>query len=220
MTRCASESDRPGEGLAWAEPSPLVLTTLSERLEIRPYRTEDVDAVFEAVEASRESLLPWMPWARVTGDRKAATMAYVATQITNSTGPLKPEGVGVGVFERDTGRFAGATGLHDLRRATASAEVGYWIRTDRQQRGLCTEATRAWITHLLTPQDAGGLGLNRVRIYCSSENLASQQIPRKLGLRQEVHQRADDHVPGHGVTDRLGWGVLASEWLDGLTSAQ
>ncbi len=215
MTRCASESNRPGEGFAWTDPDPLTLTARTDRLVIRPYRTDDVGDVFEAVELSRATLLPWMPWARVSGDREAATMAYIATQVTNSTGPLKPEGVGVGIFEASTGGFVGATGFHDLRRETASVETGYWIRADRHREGLCTEAMHGWITHLLSPQGDGGLGLNRVRIYCSSDNHPSQQIPRKLGLRQEVHQRADYFVPEHGVTDRLGWGVLAEEWNTG-----
>ncbi|MEQ8770708.1 MAG: GNAT family N-acetyltransferase [Phycisphaerales bacterium] len=212
MTRCASESDHPAQGLAWTDPDPLKLSTQTERTLIRPYRSDDVDAVFEAVELSRGALLPWMPWARVSGDRKAATMTYVAAQATLATGPLKPEGVGVGIFERDSGAFLGSTGFHDLRRETASVETGYWIRADRHREGLCTEAMRGWITHMLRPKPSGGLGLNRVRIYCSADNLPSQQIPRKLGFRHEVHQRADYYVPEHGITDRLGWGVLAEEW--------
>ena len=217
MTRCASERETPGEGLGWTPPAQLCIRVETPRLLIRAYTLDDVPAVFEAVNASRDSLIPWMPWAATDHRELAGTAQYISSQIVaaGDTQKLAGEGalkgIGVGIFEQD-GAFVGATGFHDVRPSTASAETGYWIRADRHGRGYCTEAIAHWLSWLLTPHAAGGLGLARVRIYCSSENKASQRIPEKLGLKQEVHQRADYHVPGVGVTDRLGWGVLAEEW--------
>ena len=56
------------------------------------------------------------------------------------------------------------------------------------------------------------MGLRHVRIYCSAANAPSRRVIEKLGVRQEVHQREDFFVPGVGVTDRLGWGVMTEEW--------
>ena len=69
---------------------------------------------------------------------------------------------------------------------------------------------------MLLPQAEGGLGLNRVRVFCSADNTPSSRVPEKLALTPELRQRADYFVPDHGVTDRLGWGVLAGE---GATSS-
>ncbi|MEZ6244309.1 MAG: GNAT family N-acetyltransferase [Phycisphaerales bacterium] len=212
MTRCQSEAHHPNEGFAWTEPTPLDLHVETPRLLVRPFTLEDPPMMFEAIVASREALLPWMPWARTDHYTLASTMEYVATRINRLTKPLPSEGIGVGIFERDTGLFVGGTGFHDIRRDAACVETGYWIRADRQRRGYCTEAMAHWISKLLAPQSAGGLGFNRVRIFCSADNKASARVPEKLALTREVMQRQDYYVPGLGVTDRLGWGVLASEW--------
>lgn len=221
MTRCASEQERPDEGLAWRPPPRLDIRVETPRLVVRSYALDDAAAVFEAINASRDHLTPWLPW--VDEHRElAGTVRYIASQIVLANEPSTLTGggdgarlgLGVGIFERESGAFVGGTGFNDVRPSTASAETGYWIRADRAGRGYCTEAMRHWLSWLLTPQEAGGggLGLARVRIYCSSANGASRRIPEKLGLRQEVHQRADVHIPSLGVTDRLGWGVMRDEW--------
>ncbi len=212
MTRCHAEPHHPDQGFAWTEPSPLDLLVQTPRLIVRPYELDDAPEVFAAVNASRDALLPWMPWAREQHRGLASTTEYVAKQINALARPFTADGIGMGVFEKDTGRFVGGTGFHDLRRDSASVEVGYWVRSDRQRRGYCTEAVAHWFSRLLTPQPDGGLGLNRVRVYCSGDNKPSARVPAKLGLTAELMQRQDYHVPHHGVTDRLGWGVLAGEW--------
>lgn len=211
MPRCANETDT-GQGLGWTPPDPFVVRFETERLLIRAYELADAEALFEAVSSSREHLLPWMPWARVGHGDVAASAHYITTQIMALRDREAFNAVGIGVFERDTGRLLGGTGVHGVHRDTACAETGYWIRADAVGRGYCTEATAGVLSWALGEQAGGGLGLRRVVIYCSAQNVASRRIPEKLGLRQEVHQREDYFVPGYGCTDRIGWGVLAGEW--------
>ncbi len=215
MTHCHSETHQPDAGFAWKEPDALNLRVETPRLIIRPYELDDAPQVFEAVNACRDSLLPWMPWARTEHHEIASTINYVSQQIMRLRKPFTSDGVGVGVFDKTSDEFLGGTGFHDLRRDTASVEIGYWVRADRRNQGVCTESTAHWLSKLLTPQDRGGLGLQRVRIYCSGDNKASSRVPEKLGLRAEVTQRADYFVPHHGVTDRMGWGVMHDEWDTG-----
>jgi len=212
MTRCHSEPHRPDQGLAWKEPDPIDFRIETPRLVVRLCELEEAKEVFDVINSCRDALLPWMPWAKTEHHELSSTTEYIAKQLNRSRKPLTPDGVGLAIFDKATGDFVGGTGFHDLRRDTASVEIGYWVRADRQRQGICTEAVAHWISRLLTPQDSGGVGLRRVRIYCSAENVASSRVPQKLGLRQEVHQRQDYFVPDHGVTDRLGWGVMADEW--------
>ena len=212
MTRCFREPEAPGEGHAWKEPDPLDLCVETPRLLIRPYELDDAPGLFDAVNAGRDALLPWLPWARTEHREMASTLNFISGQVLRLRKPLPPEGVALGVFDKASGELLGGSGFHDLRRDTASVEIGYWVRADRHNQGVCTEATAHWISRLLSPQGSGGLGLKRIRVYCSAENKASARVPEKLGLRAEVMQRADYYVPHHGVTDRLGWGVLADEW--------
>ncbi len=211
MTRCASELAFPSRGLAWRAPDPISVALETERLTIRSYRLEDAPEVFRVIADSREHLLPWMPWA--SGHTSVEfTSKYLAEQmLARGSGPAFT-GIGIGIFEKDGGAFVGGTGVHDARADTASCETGYWIRHDRVGRGYATEACGRVLSWALGDQDAGGLGLRRVRVYCSSGNLASARVPEKLGLTPEVRQRDDYYIEGIGPTDRLGWGVMANEW--------
>ena len=211
MTQCASELNFPPPGLGWMAPDPVRIQIETPRLTIRAYRIEDAPEVFEVIRASMDHLLPWMPWA--PGHTSVAfTTKYIAEQILSLTSGPKFTNIGVGIFERDTGSFVGGTGVHDVRANTASCETGYWIRHDRVGLGYATEACAHILSWALSEQASGGLGLRRVRIYCSSANAPSSKIPEKLGLTAEVCQRQDYYITGVGPTDRLGWGVLATEW--------
>ncbi len=120
--------------------------------------------------------------------------------------------VGTAIFDKKTNRFLGGSGIHDVRSDTASCETGYWIRKDATGQGYATEACARTISWALTPQSAGGLGLHRVRIYCSDANAPSIKTVEKLNITKEVHQRKDYCIDTLGPTDRLGWGVMADEW--------
>lgn len=212
MTRCFREPEAPNEGFAWKEPDPLDLRVETPRLIVRPYEIDDAQQLFDAVNNARDALLPWLPWARTEHREIASSINFVSGQMLKLKKPLPADGVALGVFDKASGELLGGTGFHDLRRDTACVEVGYWVRGDRHNQGVCTEATAHWLSRIFTPQDQGGLGLRRVRIFCSADNKASSRVPEKLGLRAELMQRGDYYVPHHGVTDRLGWGVMHDEW--------
>ena len=219
MTRCASETDT-GSGLGWDAPVLLPLDIDTPRLTIRPYRLEDAGEAHRVIDGFRGQILPWVGFGHTKHFSLADTTAWVAEMARCAVEPCGPHvpsgpvfpGVEAPIFEKDTGAYVGIVCVHQIAPDTRSCETGYWVRGDRKGRGYATEATRHWLSHLLTPQVEGGMGLNRVRIYCSSANGASEAVCRKLCLRKEVHQRADSFVARPGVTDRLGWGVVADEW--------
>lgn len=212
MTRCANEPEFPAEGFAWTPPAQILPVPLeSERLVIRAYELDDIPEVVETIRSNREQLQPWMPWAADEAWSPAHAGKFICEQIIALQDPKAFAAVGLGVFDRATGEFLGGSGVHDVRRDTASCETGYWIRADRRGRGYAGEACARAISWALGPQPAG-LGLRRVRAFCSKDNTASVRVLEKLGLRKELHQRLDYHVPHYGVTDRLGFGVLADEW--------
>lgn len=211
MTHCASERAFPSPGLGWAAPEPVRVDLHTPRLHIRAYRLEDAPEVFEVINNSRDHLLPWMPWAR-EHRQIAFTTRYIADQVLALSAGPSFNSIGVGIFEKPGGAFVGGTGVHDIRRDTASCEIGYWVRPDQRGKGYAAEACRHILSWTFTDQAQGGLGLRRVRIYCSGANTPSQRIPAKLGLTKEVHQRLDYCLDTLGPTDRLGWGVMAHEW--------
>lgn len=213
MTRCASENLYPAQGLAWEPPETITCHLQTDRLIVRAYTLNDAPALFEAINESREDhLLPWMPWARDAHHTIESTTKYVCEQALAIANPASFNNVGTGIFCKQTGRFLGGSGIHDVRRDTASCETGYWIRKGETGKGYAQEACRRTISWALEDQSRAGMGLRRVRIYCSNLNAPSAKLIANLGIRREVHQRDDYYIDGLGLSDRLGWGVLKDEW--------
>lgn len=213
MTHCASENLFPSEGLGWKAPDPLSCELESERLIIRGYRLGDAQEVFDAISDSREGhLLPWMPWCKDNHRTLESTTKYICEQMLSLANPATFNNVGTAIFCKESGRFIGGSGVHDVRRDTASCETGYWIRRDAIGNGYAREACARTISWALSSHAKGGLGLQRVRLYCSANNVHSSTLIDQLGITSEVRQRNDYYIESIGLTDRLGWGVLCDEW--------
>lgn len=195
----------------WAPPALLPDNLESERLLIRMWTLDDAPALLAAIDASRETLLPWLPWA-ATDHRTIEDTIYNIVRFKRSMVGPDVDGCVYGIFDRATGEVLGGTGWNRGDRATHVAETGYWVRHDRRGQGIATEATARNMSTLFTPQDQGGWGFRRVVIYCSAANKSSRRVPEKLGLRQETTARLGRWIDGIGYTDDLGWGVLADEW--------
>lgn len=150
----------------------------TERLTVRCYRPGDAEALWEAVDESREHLRPWLPWVDLYQGVEAA---HEAVRRFRGNFDLKQDFV-MAIFDGD--RLVGGTGLHrvdwDLRRF----EIGYWLRASATGKGYVTESTAA-----LTRLCLEGLNANRVEIFVVAENRASRAVPERLGFQFEGIQR-------------------------------
>tara|TARA_R110000868_G_scaffold411617_1_gene706079 strand:+ start:151575 stop:152243 length:669 start_codon:yes stop_codon:yes gene_type:complete len=213
MTQCSSENNFPVTGLAWTAPKPLRCELETDRLIVRAYHLGDAEEVYNAICDSRDDhLLPWMPWAKDHHTTLESTTKYICEQMLSLANPDTFNNVGTGIFDKSTGRFIGGSGVHDVRKDTASCETGYWIRKDAIGNGYAREACARTISWALASQATGGLGLQKVRIYCSSANTHSANLIEQLKIKKEVHQRNDFYIDTFGPTDRLGWGIMHDEW--------
>lgn len=155
---------------------------VGERVIVRPYRASDGAAVFEAIDESREHLAPWMPWVK---EHKTPDDSEAFARRANARWLLR-EDLGVGLWERDAGRYLGGSGLHRIQWDVPSFEIGYWIRASAEGKGYMTEAVRLLCRLAFETLDA-----NRVFIRCDSRNTRSAAIPRRLGFQHECTARND-----------------------------
>src|SRR5262249_104753 len=99
------------------------------------WRSEDVDELLEAVQSSFAELQQWMHWARTMPTRKeqqdAITAGIAAFEGGTDFGYL--------LREIATGTVVGGGGVH-RDRGPHAVEIGYWVRTDRHNRGYATRA--------------------------------------------------------------------------------
>ncbi|MEM8757452.1 MAG: GNAT family protein [Planctomycetota bacterium] len=212
MARRAAENNPPAEGLGWRTPDPINARFETPRLIVRPLTLDDVEPLFAVIERSRTHLFPWVTWADTGHKTLAQTAAFIAEQQRVLEKPAAFTAITLAVVLRETGGIVGGTGLHDVRPDTASAETGYWIAAGHTRNGYAAEACRHTISWAFRPQTEGGMGLRRIRLYCSAANEPSRRLIDGLGIRREVEQREDYWIEGIGPTTRLGWGILADEW--------
>jgi ribosomal-protein-serine acetyltransferase len=160
---------------------------------LRRFRSEDVDALFSAVTESLDELRPWMPWA--ADYSRASAEEYLAGSVKDWD-----EGTAYNYAIVTGDALAGSIGLM-TRCGPGGLEIGYWVRSAYTGRGLATAATAA-----LVGQAFGLPGVDWVEIVHDELNVASGQIPRKLGFTETGRRPLDLPSPsgtGTGVVWRL-----------------
>lgn len=182
-------------------------------LVLRFWERADAAALFEAIDTDRASFLPWLPWVRTDNRSVEDCLATIERMRVRRT-RMEPtaDDFTLGVFDARTGAALGGTGLHRVVHAAHEGEIGYWVRPDRRGEGICTRTVASLLSWAFTAQRDGGWGLRRVHIRCAASNLASQRVPRKLGLREEARLVQERWVDTVGWNDTLVWGVLKHEW--------
>lgn len=179
--------------------------------------SDDARHLFEAVDSSRSSLHPWVPWAKAGNRSIAESEDWIQKQhalISNApTRPIDAEtAFNYGIFDPTSGELLGGTGLMRLHPATQNAEIGYWVRADRHRQGIATRALAATLSWAFTPQSQGGFAFRRVHIFVAETNLASKGVPTKLALHLVTHTRQDRWIDGQGWVGTHVWDVLCAEW--------
>ena len=160
---------------------------------LRRWRLGDLDAACEAVYASLGHLRPWMPWA--ADYSRASAEEYLAGSVKDWD-----EGTAYNYAMVTGDALVGSIGLM-TRCGPGGLEIGYWVHRAYTGRGLATAATAA-----LVRQAFGLPGVDWVEIVHDELNVASGQIPRKLGFTEAGRRPLDLPSPsgtGTGVVWRL-----------------
>ncbi len=182
-------------------PSP-VYRIETKRLVLRCWEPKDAALLQEAAAASKEHLLPYMPWAEhepQTVDEKLVRMRNFRSHFDRG------EDYVYGIFTPDESRAVGGTGLH-TRASGNVLEIGYWIHKDFTRQGLATEVSAA-----LTKVAFEIYRVDRMEIHCSIENIGSASVPRKLGYVHEATRRRLAFANGR-QTDSMIWTLFGDEY--------
>lgn len=165
---------------------------------LRRLTLEDLGSIWALVDAERDRVGEWMPWVEATKtiDDERRWLEGVLADERNLEG--------CGMFVAG-GAYVGGIGL--MRDPFGiMGEIGYWIGSAHEGRGLVTEATRA-----LIEIGFGELGLHRIVIRAGVDNARSRAIPERLGFTLEGHAREEGRGSS-GFYDIVVYGLLDREW--------
>lgn len=183
---------------------------LTERLALRPLSLDDVDAVH----AYR-----CLPEVVVHLSHDVLTREQVRHRIAQRIERGRPGAaeplLGLAVEELRTGRVVGDVMLriepsHSIARMPTDAwegTIGYALHPDVQGRGLAAEAAAE-----LLVIGFGELRLRRITADAYADNIASNRVLRRIGMRHEATVRAKSLGKDGTWLDDNTWALLREEW--------
>lgn len=162
---------------------------LGDGLSLRTFDEEDAVAVLHVVLANRDHLRTFMRWMSDDYSLDSAKEFIARAQETRA----KKENTGFGIFRGED--VIGSIGYVHFDWIARKTEIGYWIASDEQGKGIVSKATKRLIEYAFDE-----LGMNRIEIRCSTENSRSAAVPLRLGFRKEgefrqaelIHDRLHD----------------------------
>jgi RimJ/RimL family protein N-acetyltransferase len=170
---------------------------------VRPWAEADSDALWEAVDSSRDHLEPWMPWV----DRyRNPDDALEYTRRSRARWLLR-EDLSVAIVERATGRIVGGSGFHRIDWQFRLFEIGYWIRQDAEGRGFVQETVQ-----LLTGLAFDQLDANRVELRIDTRNIRSLRVAERVGFVLEGTLRRKLPSPSGWPADMHVLALLPEEY--------
>ncbi|HEU5432564.1 MAG TPA: GNAT family N-acetyltransferase [Thermomicrobiales bacterium] len=174
----------------------------SPRLRLRPLRPDDADAIFAAIDESREHLRPWMLWVdnhRSVDDTRDWCAHVAANWLTRSELML-------GMFDAASRRYLGGTGLHVHDWNRRLFEVGYWVRASEQGKGYVTEAVTRQIAFAF-----GELDARRLELWCDARNERSRAVAARCGFVYEGRLRNAMSAPDDATVDALVFSLTPAD---------
>ncbi|MCM0599089.1 GNAT family N-acetyltransferase [Periweissella fabalis] len=94
-------------------------------------------------------------------------------------------------------QIVGQVEIHNISANNHRGEVGYWLDSEFQGRGIMTYAVRQVINYAFEE-----LHLHRLELITDVANEASQQVARRLGWKKEAYL-SDYLISGDGYQDAV-----------------
>ncbi|EAV39176.1 ribosomal protein acetylating enzyme [Oenococcus oeni ATCC BAA-1163] len=135
---------------------------------------KQAEKLFEIIETDRKALSEWMPWTKNIKSKKDEIEFINYAREKNAKYQLLELAI---IAENQP---IGMIDLHSIDRDDRRAEVGYWMFSKYQGKGIMTESLK----HLLSIA-FDELDLNKIIVMADSKNEKSRAIPQRLGFRQE-----------------------------------
>ncbi len=151
----------------------------TERLLIRPPKSEDAKQVNMAINESLDAISRWMPWAADT--RFETTERFIKRGIQCWEEP-QPKELPMIIELKSTGEIISVSGFNEKSNFDVPMfETGYWINTRFSGNGFITEAVIA-ITRLAFER----FSAVRVQICAQKENIQSIKVAIRSGFTEEA----------------------------------
>lgn len=161
----------------------LELTT--DRLILRDWRISEYKLAQEY--ASDPEVSKYMVWGPNT---ERETLEFVRQSVESAR--ERPRRVyELAMIHRESGKLIGGCGLRLVGPEDRTAMIGYVLHRDFWRQGYTSEAVFRLFSY-----GFGELNLHRIYATCDSENIGSESVMLKCGMRKEAHFKEDMLIRG------------------------
>ena len=189
-----------------AQPALEHVRLAGEKALLRPIRRADATVAYPEL-AGNQAILRWLVWGGPAGvgdlEDRFASWRTGAPERGGLLGAKGGFDYQLAIVDRADDALAGALTLR-FGGHPGSGDLGYWIATGKQGRGLATEAVRL-ATHLAF----GHLEARTLFGWVFVGNEASRRVLERNGFRLE-HTARGKRRPGHGRVDE--WYLAQTRW--------
>jgi len=144
------------------------------------------ESMFLCVDQDRERLLTFLPWVAdihsVEDEQEFIKLTFEQWKNRAS--------FAFALFDQASGNYAGNISVFNLRWKHAECEIGYWISSAFEGKGLMRDAVYTLEQVLF---DAG---FHRLVIRCNTDNTRSSNLAKSLGYHLDGVMRHDVLVDG------------------------
>lgn len=155
---------------------------------LNPPRPVDAAGLFALVDASRDSLSPWLLWVAATRG-EADSAAFICRMLTQSVGGNH------GWLIRVDGEIAG---FCSHQQHGDAANLAYWLGQPYVGRGIMQAVLAQWL-----PQLFADSGIVRVEILADQANQRSWRVAERAGFQFAAHCHLPETPPQTEADARL-----------------
>jgi ribosomal-protein-serine acetyltransferase len=180
---------------------------VNEETQLRLFEERHVGDYFALISRNKEYLHEWIAVEAYEGPVETLG-AYVKQRLLHF---VEGSGYHLGIWYRDA-----LVGILDYRLnwRGRNVELGYWLDSAVQGKGIVTQACRTMVQHAFEEHQ-----VHKVVISCATDNPRSRAVAERLGFTQEGILRQADRLHDRYV-DMVFYGLLKEEWNAGAEQAK
>ena len=167
---------------------------------LRQLQPENAPQLFLLINQCRKTLRKFLPWVDYNTTEEHS-LRFIELMKRKAD---EQDAIAFGIWHK--GELCGVIDLHGWDHLLSKAEIGYWIATEMQGKGIVTESCKTLIGYAFS-----AMRLNKVEIRFVLQNEKSSQIPIKLGFAKEGILRQSAKLHGQYV-DMVVMGMLRKDW--------
>jgi len=147
---------------------------------LRRLEPGDAASFHAAARESVDSVGRWMSWCHADYSMREVAEWFATCEKNWAAGADRD----FGIFDAGSNEVLGCAGINQINRVHNFANLGYWVRASRANRGVATTTVR-----LLAGFAFGELKLARIEIVVRVDNIPSRRVAEKVGCKFECIAR-------------------------------